>query len=607
MRFLKQIGVEIRNILRSRFLLVMAILTLAISILGPVGGYIALKRSQTNNGGGVIFMKEAAVSTVAGTTNAVAVDGNYVAGDGTSPIIIGGVSIDPKNPLYWNLNSMIQERSNVETNRANYTNVETVDLLLEMFDQLIQYELIFAQNVTTYEDFRMELEWQGQDTVVDKFIYDRVGTVKEAALIEASQYRKGLDEASFRKKYLDITAAQRLEAAQKAQDMLDKINIIVTTKDFPTYVEVKRQQYETQIADLQDNIKLQEQAIIDNPAQEESLNQIIEDLKKQIKNIEENSIPILELRLEKNIVPGDGSWQNNAVTNIENNQNQLTYTTIMSEEDYKKDLGTQQQYGSYAKYKNAIQSQINRMNNEILVSKNSLNADKPDMKFVTDGARYRTASGLYFSVIVALFAVLLGGWLIASEFQQGTIRLLMIRPRTRTKILASKFLAALGLSLAIYLAGSLLGAVMNGILFGFADFGFPNYSVTGETAYLAYYLPRLLVCMVTIVFAFTVSVMLSVVVRNTAVAVAVPIVLFVGCFMATAMLSYSKAMYWLAYTPVPYVQLYSFFTPTNMYSYMADYGGAALNPLIGIAWFAVLTVGCAITSLVVFKQRDITN
>ena len=78
-----------------------------------------------------------------------------------------------------------------------------------------------------------------------------------------------------------------------------------------------------------------------------------------------------------------------------------------------------QQYGTYQKYVSAIQSQIDELNKTILIAQNSLDANEPDMKYVPGGSRNRTVSFLDYSVFVALLAVLLGGWLMASEFQQG--------------------------------------------------------------------------------------------------------------------------------------------------------------------------------------------
>jgi hypothetical protein len=64
---------------------------------------------------------------------------------------------------------------------------------------------------------------------------------------------------------------------------------------------------------MEEQIAIHEQAIIDNPSQEESLNSIIEDLKRQIEMIKTNTIPILEYRLGANIIPGEDVWQNSAL------------------------------------------------------------------------------------------------------------------------------------------------------------------------------------------------------------------------------------------------------------------------------------------------------
>ena len=60
---------------------------------------------------------------------------------------------------------------------------------------------------------------------------------------------------------------------------------------------------------------------------------MIEELKRNIAIIEENTIPILELRREKNIIPGEDTWQNRAINDIEMYRQQLAYTEILSEEN----------------------------------------------------------------------------------------------------------------------------------------------------------------------------------------------------------------------------------------------------------------------------------
>ena len=322
--------------------------------------------------------------------------------------------------------------------------------------------------------------------------------------------------------------------------------------------------------------------------------------------IETITIPTLQLRLERNIIPGEDTWENRALSDIEMNRNQLLYTEIISEEEFNKERHYVLQYGSYDKYVRAMQAQIDEYNNAIMIGEKSIEAGKPDMKFVPKGPRNRTIEFLRYSIFVAMFAVLLGGWSIASEFQHGTIRLLMIRPKTRTKILMAKFLAALTLSLVIYMLGSLLNLITNGILFGFSDYAYPNYTISGDINFFAYYVPKLLACTVSIIFAFAVAFMLSVIIKNVAVAVAVPIACFIGCNMVMATITYSGAMNWVAYTPIPYVQISSFFTQNTMVRYVLQ-RGIPLSLTYGIILLLVLSAICTFISLSIFKRRDITD
>ena len=211
-----------------------------------------------------------------------------------------------------------------------------------------------------------------------------------------------------------------------------------------------------------------------------------------------------------------------------------------------------------------------------------------------------------YGSIVALFGVLLGGWLIASEYQQGTIRLLMIRPKTRTKILLSKFLAALLVWLAVDLIGSTLNLLTNGILFGFSDFAYPNYTVAGEIGFIAYYLPKLLACILPILFAFAIAFMLSVLVKNIAISIAVPIVIYIGSIIVMNIFAYQDSMAWIAYTPLPFLQMSSFFSRYSNIQYIIQ-RGINLNITFGVLQLLVLSALFTGIAVYVFKKRDIVN
>lgn len=599
MSFLKQIKFEIRSILKSKFLLIIGILVIVSSILLPVLGLFGQRV-----GGGIVHpmpIMERAVYSM----KMASYDMGYPGGMEQEPIVIDGVTIPFDSPFYWQVNGLMEEKNFMEVDKGRFSEPEVLDLALSMIDEEIKFYVHFAKYITDHSDYRMELAWTGTESLYDKFIYEH-HDVPEDKLMEAISHRRGMDPESFKEKYIKITPEQRLAALDKLEEKINTLYSVVENNDFPQFINLRIQQENDNIANLQEQIAIQEEAIIQNPSQEDSLNMIIEDLKKSIAMIETSIIPTLQLRLERNIIPGEDIWENRALSDIEMNRNQLLYTEIISEEEFNKEMHYAMQYGTYEKYVRAIQAQIDEYNNAIMIGERSIDAGKPDMKFVSEGARSRTVEFLDYSIFVAMFAVLLGGWAIASEFQQGTIRLLMIRPKTRTKILMAKFLAAFIISIAVYVLGSLLNLITNGIFFGFSDYAYPNYTISGDIKFFAYYLPKLLACIVSIIFAFAVAFMLSVVVKNVAVAIAVPITCFIGCSIVMNGFAYSNIMNWVAYTPIPFAQISSFFTRYSPVKQVVQ-RGISLSLPYGIMLLLVLSAICTFISILTFKRRDITN
>ena len=597
MSFLRQIKTELRNILRVKFLLIFGILILAVSVAAPVFTALTATDNSTGGGGGVIIYE----------TRAAQYDKGSYYPDDQQPITIDGVTILPDNPYYWNVLSLQQQQTSMDS--SYFTTPGALDISLRLIDDQLAYYVEFATYVTTYQDYRVDLAWNTQQ-LFDRFIYQNSDTEDPAELKEAVQFFMYMDPDAYDKKYIGITAEERLQALDAAETYIQSLFDILQNNDFPKYIEMRIQQENDNIKSMEDQIDIQEQAIIDNPDQEENLNQIIEDLKKQIAMVQTNNIPILQYRLEKNIIPYAVVWQNTALDDISNSRQQLQYTTIMKEEDFNKDQYMAIQYGSYSRYVAAIQAQIDELNNKILIAQSCLDADKPDMKYVPTGARNISMQFLVYSIAIALFSILVGGWLMASEFQMGTIRLLMIRPKTRLKILMSKFIAGFVLCLALYVAGTIINIVLNGICFGFGDYAFPNFTIAGQIGFFAFFIPKFLACIVSIVFAYSVSFMLSVLVKNIAVSIAVPIVCFVGSVVAMTFLSYSM-MDWIAYTPIPYLQLSDFFRPASDYMLppvrIMMQNGVPISLALGIIMLLVLSAVCVVVSMLAFRKRDITN
>ncbi len=602
MGFLKQTGTEFKNILRVKFLLIFGILILAASIALPIITAISANSDENNNGGGGVIYSSSA--------RAYAYKDIYYPGGQGDPITINGVTIMPDNPYYYNLQDLQRQQTDVDSTWFPTTGDKALDIWLRMVDQQINYFAELASYITTYEDYRVDLGWN-QQPLYDKFIYENIDQEDPAALKEAMQMFVYMEDEAYNKKYVSITPEERLAALDAAESDIEALFDVVKNDNFPKYIDLKIQQENGNIKSMEEQIEIFEQNIIDHPDQEESLNMQIEDLKKQINLVKENNIPMLEYRLAHDIRPMADVWQNKALDDITNNRNNIMYTTKMTEEQFNQDPWTAKQYGTYARYIASVDAQIARYNNIIIIAQNCLDADQPDMKYVPNGSRTITVQFLEFSTLVALFAIMVGGWLMASEFQMGTIRLLMIRPKTRMKILMSKFLAGLLLALFIYVAGTVLNFVTNGICFGFGDYAFPNFTATGSVSFMSFFIPKAIACIVPIVFAYSVAYMLSVLVKNIAVAIAVPIVCFVASVIGMSALAYTSMADTLAYTPIPYLQIAQFFRPeidwamTPVQQMMQN--GVPVSLTYGIIMLLAISAVCIGVFMLVFRKRDIAN
>ncbi|MDR7079443.1 ABC-2 type transport system permease protein [Neobacillus niacini] len=83
-------------------------------------------------------------------------------------------------------------------------------------------------------------------------------------------------------------------------------------------------------------------------------------------------------------------------------------------------------------------------------------------------------------ILITLFTIIIAGDSVASEFSTGTIKLLLIRPANRVKILLSKYISFLLFGMLLLLILFVLSIVMNGILYGLGYMDLPLISMNAE-------------------------------------------------------------------------------------------------------------------------------
>jgi ABC-type transport system involved in multi-copper enzyme maturation permease subunit len=105
--------------------------------------------------------------------------------------------------------------------------------------------------------------------------------------------------------------------------------------------------------------------------------------------------------------------------------------------------------------------------------------------------------------------------------------------------------------------------------------------------------------------------MFSTVVKNIAVSISVPIVFFIGCYIGLSLFNGYSYMPsgmpdWLAYTPLPYIQISSFFMQNSSVKMLIN-NGVPISLGYGLGLLSGISVLCTMISVWVFKKKDITN
>jgi ABC-2 type transport system permease protein len=566
--FAYQIIIEIKKLFKSKFNIILAILILLGAIVFPI-----VSKTQSKRGPQI-----------------------YYGGAGQDDLNVNGQIIEAENPQYWEIRNL---QDNIDHIKRNAT-TKADDLALEFMNILLDNAVLVAMHVESYEDYRYELTWRRQQLETEKFIYEHLDIPKED-LMEAIQYRMYMEPTEMDRQYYDLSQIEVLEKLDETEAMIEMVDEIIVKNDHIVFYEFQIEYRNSNKADSLDEIESLENDILENPDKEEMYSEQIEQRRKNIAAIDEIDIPLYQYRIEHDIVPNSDDWRDTALNKKRNALSSIMYNEMMTEEQFEEEEHMRRQYKTYAAYKKNWQKEMDEQTHQLYVAERSLETGKPDMSFVDNGTRKKKVGFLWYSLVIAVLAAVVGGGLMAKEYQSGTIRLLLIRPKKRIKIVLSKFLALMAVCLGLYVAADLLNGLTNGIAFGFSDYGFPNYTISSGAngvGFLGYYLSKFFICFISVFFAGAVAYFFSLVIRNTALAVAIPLVCFVGSLMVVWYVGANQTFSWLAYTPVPYVNFSQYYI-----------GSTLFEPILGLGIPMMIVLGVIFVAAGIFisEKRDIAN
>ncbi|UJF34239.1 ABC transporter permease [Paenibacillus hexagrammi] len=237
-----------------------------------------------------------------------------------------------------------------------------------------------------------------------------------------------------------------------------------------------------------------------------------------------------------------------------------------------------------------------QLKQEMKLKQYALDHDIPPVEMTMWGGVQNAANLIQF---VTLFTVIIAGDMVAGEFTWGTIKLLLIRPASRSKILLSKYMATL-LFAALLLVILFISAVfISGLIYGFSYFNMP-YTALGEGGAIQvssmplHMMADYSLKLVELVMVVTLAFMISTVFRSSSLAIGISIfIMFAGQVISMLLLRYSWGKYFL-------------FANTDLTPYLdgkplAD--GMSLGFSISVLLFYFLLFN--VLSWEIFRRRDI--
>jgi ABC-2 type transport system permease protein len=203
--------------------------------------------------------------------------------------------------------------------------------------------------------------------------------------------------------------------------------------------------------------------------------------------------------------------------------------------------------------------------------------------------------------LTVIFILIIAAMSVSSEFSMGTIKLLMIRPVNRVKILLAKYLSVIVTAIFFVLLSIVLYLVIGGIAFGLEGFTTPYLTILKgkvvEANFMAHLFKTIGLSCVQMIMLVTFAFMISTVFRNSSLAIGLSLL----CYFMGSLISYqiyAAGQEWMKY---------SLFLHTDLSVYLDDRASMIEGMTLGtsITVLVIHFLVFIIASFVTFKKRDI--
>ena len=319
----------------------------------------------------------------------------------------------------------------------------------------------------------------------------------------------------------------------------------------------------------------------------------LDELKKSQEGLSENEkdkstliqIEVLEMRLKNEIAYGD-DYKNEALARYQQSKLIINELANKSNKSYEQEKQYQSAKEDAEKSRYAIEQ-------------------SKDIYNTTDAREFLLNVFSKYELFIIITIVLIAGAIVSDEFNKGTIKSLLVRPYSRTKILLAKFITVLITVLFIMVVTVILQFIIGGILFGFDSLSIPNVVYNFKTGKIMEVgILKSIICtglgkLPIYVLLGTLAFALSTLFNNTAVAITITLLGYMASSIVNQF-AYYYDMEWLKFFVTPNWDFTQFF-----YGNLPLIKGMSipLSIIICLVYFVIMII----PTFVVFNKRNIKN
>ena len=362
------------------------------------------------------------------------------------------------------------------------------------------------------------------------------------------------------------------EKASEIQSKIDDVKQKLDTDDWMYFANQDLEEVNKNIA----NLEQQEKSTDDK--------QTLQSLAQEIESAKVSKI-VAEYRIDKGIKYGN-DYLNRALDNYESSAKELIRYDFLDRE---------LTYEEKTQYNDLLE---NREVNKYIIE-NNINDE--DMTLKTMFENFFSQFGIFIIVILVMAA----GTIVSEEFNKGTIKLLLVKPYSRNKILASKFVTSLIMIVIVVMVTALMELLIGGVIFGFDSLSIPvleydfNANSVQAINVFVYFGIQLLTQLPMIILLTTLAFALSTLFTNSALAITIALL----GYMSTTIINQLAISF--------DIQFLKYFVTMNWDLSQYLFGGLPymegmsmpVSIVICIVYFLIMVI----PTWIVFKRRNIKN